>query len=874
MAARRGSHPAVLAPPVVDTPGQTHAMRRPSIPLVPMSSAASPGGALPSPRDGTVRADALVKRQEWLLKHCFGHWYSPTVGEFFIFVADPTQVEESEHGARLVFWRSCIDGSEQSWVLPQNRNEHTPPDVADAPLFQFVEAQVGKPSACSYVDWWLVNSVPQEGRQWELWLLPDSLPDQMNVVMRDDAGETRRGPAYRLVDEDCDPAAEEHRVGPRASELRVRGKAAVDDPQLHANFASGAQALHRYFRNPLPELPTGYLRSLLGTWDQKVFSRAVQKRSEYKQRPYTDFLLRLKGTILSREMLPALFFLMLWGIGVAVLYGETDFRPVKGAHTKVGIFLGFVLVIFNTQGYERHQHAVNSLAGLHTAVRQLLVTISGLDICTAAGGGSRAVQREVLRYIPALLVVVRHTLCNGRLLATPQAREFTAYIIDEVGRWLTVAELRWLLGKGFVPGPPLQVVPEYWRRCRHHRNGWLSWDPYNHLWTGPLALCPLKDRTPDIGENFEYDRAQVELPPRGSPRRPGVSPRLGRSAGGGSEGAFSPHPSAAGSPQQVGRRPDPEGCPWQSISMRTRGAFWVSAPRQPTAFAKASASVEGDDDVEDDAGTNPGTRPDEDEADPFIAGEEEEAAKRRPGDANANINAPPSEICKTPVRIVFLLQRAAVAAGGGCLNHEVDNIQHATQVLQMIAITRFPFAWAHAVPIMVWLYLLTLPFELVQYYHGSQWVSVVVLVFLGGLYLGFMRVARDLSTPFGFAVTSVDVMASERELHRLIFNMFPELTVRSLRSSQGRHFAQEEGAGWDKHAKDDADRWRTADDKEKDKNEQAAVYHPTDFWNDCWVREGADHDVAVGEDDEEEPDEAEPQAESLQGAVAQVLTSD
>eukprot|EP01065_Artemidia_motanka_P012465 TRINITY_DN16854_c0_g1_i1.p1 TRINITY_DN16854_c0_g1~~TRINITY_DN16854_c0_g1_i1.p1 ORF type:complete len:780 (+),score=212.12 TRINITY_DN16854_c0_g1_i1:65-2341(+) len=663
--------------------------------------------------------------------------------------------------------------------------------------------------------WWTA-----QGDTCALWVLPDEIAGQLIFMAKDGSERVREGTMYRKGEEDL--------TAPR--------RQAVPDFETHCFDASGLSRLQAWYRGPLSSLPPEDLRVLLGTWEQRVFSRKMLKRSEYKisHRGYSDFLLSFKGSVMSGSMLFIVVFVTIWSTILAVLYSQLDIKPLKGAHEKAAIFIGFVLVMFNTQGYERHQHALRELSEVHAAVKHIVVSLSGMTPVTAGGGEARAAQLEVLRFIPALLAAIRHTLCNHALEHDDTGRALTPFVVDEIARFLTAEELRWVVGKGRLPHEPLRVVPEYWARCRTYGPGWTAWDLSTGDWMGPSALCPLKDRAPQsLGEDAlpPGERCQMVPPPTPASERRKKRAALAESKRGAcgpsdlppgfhewTPAALQVSPlgihaaAAAPAPRQVGgglfpppalqaAEPKHAAEPWMTISACTRGLFWLSAPREPTEAATAvpEDSASEDEDMYSSSVHYSSRRPTEQES-AFSVPVSDEPEVTLPG-----VSADTSEIRNTPVRIIFLLQRAAVGSAGGHLNKAIDDLQRSAQQMQIVADTKFPLPWTHSIPVMVFLWVLTLPLELLGY--SEPWYAVVVTVFFAVLLIGLYQVAKDLSDPFGFDLNDIDMVRFEGEIIQLILTMFPELQVQRLRESQNKAGA---GKFWN-------DRWARASGTEDDK---------------------------------------------------------
>eukprot|EP00756_Hemistasia_phaeocysticola_P049327 Hpha_TRINITY_DN23791_c0_g1::TRINITY_DN23791_c0_g1_i1::g.93200::m.93200 len=556
----------------------------------------------------------------------------------------------------------------------------------------------------------------------------------------------------------------------------------------HFMKAAGFNRLQSWYRKPLGDLARSSMRVLLGTWEQRHFSRGLRKRGEYKvrHRGCLDFWANTEGTVLRCSVLLQALFLLVWTSIMYVIFMLThdNGATLETGHTQGAVFIGLLLVMFNTQAYERHQYALQALVNTHACIRKIVTTVTAIGPGSAHGGKARKSELEVLRFIPALLASVRHTLCTKVTdRDDDEARHLTSYIVDEVARFLTAEELLWVVGKGPLPKPPLKVEPKYWARCRTYGPGWTAWDLSTGRWVGPPGLCPVKDASEEYwakcrswGADFE-DKSEPDTPTHSRevehfkalpapPNPPGVSI----------------------TPSQK----DEIAVPWVSLSRVTRGLFWVAAPRCPNDL-RTDFARRGDGAVSDRM------------TERMTTGMTELQSELAPAmNVLSGVDAHATEVAKTPVRIQFLLQRASINCTGGFLNEALDEMQQAIQQMHCVGDTQLPLPWVHLVPTLIYVWLLTIPFDLFSVSRNQEWVAILVTPLLGILLLGLYQVATDLADPFGFDLNDIDVVRFEGDMMQMLMTTYPDLSVEELHASQ-----REGGKGriWD-------DRWLSTKDQQ------------------------------------------------------------
>ncbi|KAE9403598.1 UPF0187-domain-containing protein [Gymnopus androsaceus JB14] len=148
--------------------------------------------------------------------------------------------------------------------------------------------------------------------------------------------------------------------------------------------------------------------------------------------------------------------------------------------------------------------------------------------------------------------------------------------------------------------------------------------------------------------------------------------------------------------------------------------------------------------------------------------------KRKPKPCDSNV----------PVEIsLFLMSYAntmtkeghipAVLAGN--LFAGIANIQDALSNLERIANTPLPFAYQAHLRISVWVYLLALPFQIVETFG---WLTIPGTIFTTFMYLGFLEIGQQIENPFNYDLNDLDLdefcYMIQRELHEITAHPLPD----------------------------------------------------------------------------------------------------
>jgi predicted membrane chloride channel (bestrophin family) len=104
----------------------------------------------------------------------------------------------------------------------------------------------------------------------------------------------------------------------------------------------------------------------------------------------------------------------------------------------------------------------------------------------------------------------------------------------------------------------------------------------------------------------------------------------------------------------------------------------------------------------------------------------------------------------------------------GNLTGGINSMQDTLCNLERVADTPLPFAYQAHLRISVWIYLLALPFQLVE---PMGWLAIPGTMFATFLYLGFLEIGQEIENPFNYDLNDLDLdefcLMIQRELHEI-----------------------------------------------------------------------------------------------------------
>jgi predicted membrane chloride channel (bestrophin family) len=148
--------------------------------------------------------------------------------------------------------------------------------------------------------------------------------------------------------------------------------------------------------------------------------------------------------------------------------------------------------------------------------------------------------------------------------------------------------------------------------------------------------------------------------------------------------------------------------------------------------------------------------------------------RRKPKPCDSNV----------PVEIsLFLMNYANLMAQGGHLSGSlagnlisgISSMQDTLCNLERVADTPLPFAYQAHLRISVWVYLLALPFQLVEFFG---WGTIPATMFATFMYLGFLEIGQQIENPFNYDLNDLDLdefcFMIQRELHEITAHPTPK----------------------------------------------------------------------------------------------------
>lgn len=112
---------------------------------------------------------------------------------------------------------------------------------------------------------------------------------------------------------------------------------------------------------------------------------------------------------------------------------------------------------------------------------------------------------------------------------------------------------------------------------------------------------------------------------------------------------------------------------------------------------------------------------------------------------------------------------------GGNLTGGINSMQDNIANLERVANTPLPFAYQAHLRISMWIYLLALPFQIVQTFG---WLTIPGTAFATFLYLGFLEIGQQIENPFNYDLNDLDLdefcYMIQRELHEITAHPAPK----------------------------------------------------------------------------------------------------
>ena len=131
-------------------------------------------------------------------------------------------------------------------------------------------------------------------------------------------------------------------------------------------------------------------------------------------------------------------------------------------------------------------------------------------------------------------------------------------------------------------------------------------------------------------------------------------------------------------------------------------------------------------------------------------------------------------IRELPGRVLYLLNRVTINSAGGVSNCSIDNVSQKWLEMKIIAETKYPFPLFHMGPIMTLIWLLTLPFHLLESFEGNQrWAVIILVMVLTIVFVGLLEVGKELINPFGQDLNDIDLAEYEQRLNRELCGLTP-----------------------------------------------------------------------------------------------------
>eukprot|EP01060_Flectonema_neradi_P032216 TRINITY_DN5085_c0_g1_i3.p1 TRINITY_DN5085_c0_g1~~TRINITY_DN5085_c0_g1_i3.p1 ORF type:complete len:705 (+),score=123.67 TRINITY_DN5085_c0_g1_i3:49-2115(+) len=138
-----------------------------------------------------------------------------------------------------------------------------------------------------------------------------------------------------------------------------------------------------------------------------------------------------------------------------------------------------------------------------------------------------------------------------------------------------------------------------------------------------------------------------------------------------------------------------------------------------------------------------------------------------------------------PGRVLYLLNRVTMNSAGGVSNLSIDNVSQRWLDMKIIAETKYPFPLFHISPVMTFVWLLTLPFHLLDSFSGDQrWLVPLIAVIMTCVFIGLIEVGKELVNPFGQDLNDIDLITYEERLNKELCGLTPISVPHDNRAEQ------------------------------------------------------------------------------------------